>query len=244
MALTHDFETFARVFSENLTKRSRTAKGISETSISPAKKPLLKSGEELKKQVRENTEKLIRFVWECGIFVWECGTILDIEHNLNYSRIRWFCENCDRLINSGLIDPLQYEKERELLRKNTHSLSLITGIGYKINAAYRVWNVSYCGTEIPLCELEYAMRNFYATLAREIPRHPQKRVLAFADHMMDGVIHPWADGCGRNATALVMWMSFLSGYTLPVFGSRGEHYASICDLDAHTEYFRRCLERE
>lgn len=263
MAVTHDFETFVRIFSENLERRSRTAKGISETSVNPAKKPLLKSGKELKKQVAKNTEKLIRFVWECG-------TPFEVGDKINSGYIRKFCEKCDQIINFKLTDFLQYEKEILFLRRKAYSLSHLMGLSdlsYSVNAAYRVWNVSYCGVEIPLCKLEEAMENFYEKIETtiEIPGYiyafsdhmrmikipelhskkhgAQKRILAFVDHMMDGVIHPWADGCGRNATALVMWLSLLPGYKLPIFGSREEHYASLCDLDAHTEYFGRCLER-
>lgn len=234
------FDTFAAIFKENLTKRSRTAKGISETSVNPAKKPPLKGGEELKKQVEENTEKLIRFVWECG-------ALFEIGEEVSTVWVRWFCERCDRFINLGIKNPSHYEEEISFLRKNAYLLSKITGIPHKINSAYRVWNVSYANIEIPLYELELAMDKFYREIAEMIKhqrRFSQSKILAYADHMMDGVIHPWADGCGRNATVLVMLLSLLPGHTLPVFGSRDEHYASICNLDAHTEYFERCLKRE
>ncbi|MBI3273844.1 MAG: hypothetical protein HYZ69_01740 [Candidatus Colwellbacteria bacterium] len=162
--------------------------------------------------------------------------------------VRWFCEKCDSFINFGLANPLRYKEEISLLRKNSLALSRLTGIFYTINPAYRIWNVSYAGIEIPLCELEFAMNKFYMGIAALIDHHqrnfPQSEILAFADHMMDGVIHPWADGCGRNATALVMWLSLLPGFQLPIFGTREEHYASILNLNLHTEYFRQCLDKQ
>ncbi len=110
--------------------------------------------------------------------------------------------------------------------------------------------MSYTKTRLEPLQLEFAMDHFYDELLLNIEAArkgviSQAGLMAYADHMIDGEIHPWADGCGRSATAAVMWLSMiLPGGALPVFGERAEHYASIHDRAEHTKYFERCLARK
>ncbi len=62
-----DFEAFSRIFKGNIEKRSRTAKGVSNTGSSSKKKKLLKSGDALKCQVAENTILLVATVWKDAV---------------------------------------------------------------------------------------------------------------------------------------------------------------------------------
>jgi len=236
------FKEFAQIFKDNIIKRSRTAKGTSETLVSEKKKKLLLSGKELRKQVEENTEKLIEDVWNSAQLLQ--GTPEGIQMRM---------ESWNRIINHNLRSPDTYLEEYEKLCKEAKEVSKITGIFYSLNPEYRTWDVNYTAFRIPLLELDFAMDNFSHKLSSRLYKmclspstrtlHKETQLLAYADHMIDGVIHPWIDGCGRNATAMVMWLSIIfPEFKLPVFRERNEHYASILDIEAHTRYFELCLE--
>jgi hypothetical protein len=69
-------------------------------------------------------------------------------------------------------------------------------------------------------------------------------VIGFADYMMDGEIHPFADGCSRVATALTMWLAIALGVErLPRLRTRDEHYLALRqrDLCAHVRYVESLL---
>ena len=118
------------------------------------------------------------------------------------------------------------------------------------NNGYRTWPLAYSWW--PPDEIEPALQWFYRRLAHfaewataEASR--QAQLLAFADYMLDAEIHPWADGCGRVATGLVMWLSVLTpAFAIPTFGRREEHYRSFRShsLCEHVDYMVTCLSRD
>jgi hypothetical protein len=231
------FDVFKEVFSENLNKRSRTAKGQSDTAVSDKKKKLEKDGKDLADQVSKNTDLLISSVWE-EVYM----------KDPKPSDIRELMERWNAIINQGLQDPAVYLEERQKLEAEAAILAQSTGKPYRINKAYRVWNVPYGFKIIPV-ELELAMDDFYVELSSKIQLALRGELslvdlLAYADAMSDSRIHAWADGCGRISTALVMWLSFIvADFNLPIFGSREEHYGSIINMECHVEYYKRCFRR-
>ena len=58
------FQSFQQSFSENIETMSRSAKGVSDTSVSKDKEKLDLEGEELANQVKENISGLARYIWE------------------------------------------------------------------------------------------------------------------------------------------------------------------------------------
>lgn len=230
-------ELFREIFHQNLKERSRTAKGKTDTAVSDKKKKLDKDGADLEAQVKENTDALINSVWNSASL-----------ENVDPMTIRRLMEEWNAIINNGLQDSDIYLEERIKLELEATELAQKTGKLYRINKAYRVWDVPY-GLRIPPIELELAMDEFYEDLASKIwfaldGQMSQAELLAYADRTSDSGIHAWADGCGRISTALVMWLSVLApGFLLPLFGSRKEHYNAIQDLNKHTEYYRKCLNR-
>lgn len=232
------FEIFRAIFCHNLNERSRTAKGKSDTAVSDKKKKLIKDGRELEGQVRENTDLLVNSVWDSA-----CSD------NIQPVRLRPLMEKWNSLINRGLQKPEDYFEYRKKLEQEASDLAAKTGKNYRINPAYRVWDVPY-GLKIPPVELELAMDDFYLILYSKIlftlkGEVEQAELLAYADVMSDSRIHAWADGCGRISTALVMWLSALdSKFNFPVFSERFEHYAAIQDLGRHVEYYKVCLTRK
>lgn len=232
------FADFARVFKENLSGRSRSVKGVSDVSSSQKKKKLLKEGDELKAQVEKNTEKLIAAVWR------------ERTLHLHPARIRRTMEGWYDVVNCGLQHPFAYGQEQKSLREEALRLQLATGKPYRINPRYRVWSVTYTTLNLPPVELELAMDKFYRILSARIYYArcgdiSQAELLAYTDLMIDGEIHPWADGGGRIATAAVMWLSALiPDWKLPLFAAtRDEHYKTIIDLAGHTAYYRTALTK-
>lgn len=215
MRTLHAHFEFKKIFLANIQARSRTSKGVSDTSVSKSKKPLLKSGDELKAQVLENTENLISRVW-------------------SKSRL---CE----------ITP-------ESVRKETNSWYDIIQKNLQPNdvGRYRTWPVKYSPLSPSPEIIEHALNEYYEVLSwmltgirrnsGELISGTQNGILAWIDRQMDAVIHPWADGCGRMATASVMWASVLHPrFRLPRFRDRDEHYRCIEKFSTHKEYFSRCL---
>ncbi len=231
-----DLETFSRIFRENLVKRSRTAKGSSDTSTSSKKRKLLKEGEELVRQVEENTSRLIESVW-----------LERDAHRLDADGLRALFEKWYDIINFNLQPQDAYKEAFEKLSQDAKYLELKTGKPYRINKRYRVWEVSYTTFNLNPLELELAMDSFYFAFSWKIEVARAGAVykptlLATADYMIDGQIHPWADGCGRHSTAVVMWLSLLAPPEgLPIFETREEHYSTIRNLSGHTKYYERCL---
>lgn len=96
------------------------------------------------------------------------------------------------------------------------------------------------------------MEVFYGRLAELVSlaerRYPSwsdtLEAMAYADLMTDGELRPWLDGCGRVATALVMWIARVTGARLPLFSESKEvHKMSIRDLDKHRLYFLESIRR-
>jgi|GEM_PF-1392742 len=58
------FEIFKKVMTDNLEATSRSAKGVSDTSVSTEKNKLLKEGEDLSEQIKTNQNHLVEYIWE------------------------------------------------------------------------------------------------------------------------------------------------------------------------------------
>ncbi len=112
---------------------------------------------------------------------------------------------------------------------------------------YRTWNVSYSDQSPAPKDLSLWMETHCARLSSRAQETPNSldslaSLLAWVDREHDYIGHPWADGCGRISTALVMWFAIrIPGARLPKFRSKKEHYRDISSLEGHTRYFLKCL---
>ncbi len=160
------FEDFSRILRKNITKRSRTAKGVSDTKVSTMKKPLLLSGEKLKVQVENNTVTIAEFLWASRRSSGTTSEWLRILSEFVYDQI-----------NYGLQVSDPYAEERaDLERKN----------GCRTNSRYRIWNAKYGSRTIPPAHIEDAMDEFYASLSEQFCLASeniisQARLLAWTD---------------------------------------------------------------
>lgn len=248
--MTWDPERFARIFRLNVQRRSRTAQGQDKGSeTSKSKKPLLLSGDALKARVAENTERMIENVVEQS-YRSLTDRISDDVHveasDLRLSSEKWF-----DIANDGLYGPDSYREEFRKLEEDAALLARSMGLECRLNRRYRLWTPEYTSIKVPPILLERYMDDFYDALeellwsAAQAPDpEAAARVMAYADLMMDGELHPWMDACGRVSTALCMWISAYLDVSPPLFApTKKEHYASIRDIDLHTKYFREAMHR-
>ena len=234
---------FSQVFKGNIHKRSRTASGTSDVSSTPGKKKLLLDGNDLASQVERNTDNLIKLIWH---------DFEDCSAPLSPENIRSRMEHWYDVINHNLQDADAYADEREKYIVRAQHLKVATRRNYRINNRYRLATPKYLiekGVAVyPIVELEFQMDYFYQDLSDLLKNRKMTlpQLLAFADMQIDGKIHPWVDGCGRVATALVMWLALWCDQVLPIFGNRDEHYSAIKanDEEAHVNYYNRCLNRQ
>lgn len=241
-------DRFVQIFRENIKRRSRTAKGKDDgAKTSSGKKQLLFSGEELEKKAKENAENLIAGVAACPI------------EEIRPSKLRSLTNAWFGLATDGLCDFSAYEEDFRALQAAAGRFGRSLGHAIEVSKNYRLWTPKYTTANIPPLWLQKFMDEFYFELSfrmrvmRDIRAAKKSsngaseqaaQIMAYADLMMDGEIHPWIDGCSRVSTALVMYIARYLDAPLPLFSpGREEHYASITDIGAHTEYFRRALER-
>jgi hypothetical protein len=221
------YAEFCNTFFTNVWRRSRTAKGEVNTKVSGLKLPLLLTGEDLQGQLNVNLQKTAGLIHKevaakNSIDPAWCESIFNV----------WFDQ-----LQYGLLDLSGY-------REKGLSLGLLLA-----NYRYRIWEVNYNPTSPKPMEIGARMQVFYRQLIDRMPTlavlsdiESVARLLAFVDRELDSVIHPWLDGCGRFATAVVMWVAArVSKMPLPQFGMHEEHYKAIKTLETHTDYFLRCL---
>jgi hypothetical protein len=245
------YERFKRVFLMNVERRSRTAKGKDEGSKTSSKKlPLLLQGEALKAKVAQNVARLIDDVWnDAG------GQRFGQPDRFRSSVLRAMCERWYDIACDGLIDDAGYAPVFAELDAKIAAIGAGDEIG-NLNRRYRTWTPGYTVLQIPpaLIDEKLGMMLYVplgiflkvvATPGGPIEHESLGHILAFADLMMDGEIHPWIDGCSRVSTALCMWIAAIYGQDLPLFApTKDEHYAPLRHgLEAHAKYFEDCLKR-
>lgn len=246
-----DEEKFRAIFRENVRRRSRTAKGQdkgSETSAS--KKPLLLQGEALSAKVATNTERLIADVAGTAD-AWALDMPAATGDALRIACERWF-----DIVNDGLYGPDAYGEEFATLEKDAAKVGPLLQVELSVNRRYRLWTPQYTTAKVSPVLLEAFMDAFYeqlgvmlfdAAVARldgPVESGHAAAIMAYADVMMDGELHPWMDGCGRVSTALVMCIARALDARPPLFAeTKDGHYATIRDLWPHTEYFAAAMLR-
>ncbi len=232
---------FKTVFRQNYSRRSRTAHGRDENLGGPAKKPLCVSGDELKRAALRNGDRLMDDV---------LATPRPPEWTAQ--AIRAQCERWFDIVNAGICGPQWYEEEYGMLKRDAALITRARGTPVSVNPRYRLWTPEHTVMKVSPLLLEEQMDAFYARVAELVARAEARfpswgdtiEALAYADLMTDGEIRPWLDGCGRMATALVMWIAHLLGAPLPLFASSKEvHKMSMRDFDRHRLYFLECIRR-
>jgi hypothetical protein len=232
---------FQSLFTANYVRRSKTAHGRDENLGAPAKKPLCMVGENLKRAAMGNCARL-------------CDDILSTPRPPEWSAhvIRECCERWFDLVNAGISGPEWYEEEFGTLTEDAKLIGRARGMTVRVNPRYRLWTPEHTVMKVPPILLEEQMDAFYARVAELIVRAESRfpsindtvEAMTYADLMIDGEIRPWLDGCGRIASALVMWIAHVLGAPLPLFAASKEvHKMSMRDFDRHRRYFLESMRR-
>lgn len=241
---------FERVFRLNVERRSRTAKGRDEGSkTSSKKKPLLLQGDALKAQVAANVERLISVVWRTSTDAATANDCSDASQKA-------LCERFYDIVNEGLYGPEAYVDELRQLQDAAAKLEDAFGRKLPTNPRYRLWTPMYTYSQVSPLLLGSEVERFYGDLSgrlgdalalkgvEALTTEDVAELLAYIDVMQDGELHPWLDGCGRVATAHVMWVCNSLGHVPPLFApTKDEHYADIRDPKAHARYYLECFKR-
>lgn len=221
-------------FLGNCGKRSRTLRGLNETGVSPKKAKLLLSGDDLAARARRNLEAV-------GAQIFADAGIELTKESLLAMMGGWFDIMSEGLENS-LAHAVEYQK---LVRQGKQ-----VGENFYLSERYRTWEVNYSPDAPAALYVGRAMQVYADKLAFKVGElrvsgdvEALARAMAWADRTMDQVIHPWRDGCGRMATALVMWLGCQrSPRQYPVFTTRDEHYAAMKEVSTFEQYYLRCLQ--
>ena len=232
---------FQSLFTLNYARRSRTAHGRDENLGGPAKKPLCVTGEELKRAAMRNCSRLVDDILTSPRpTAWTAQVVRDC------------CERWFGIINAGICGPEWYAEEFGSLRKDAVLIERARGAPVLINPRYRLWTPEHTVMKVPPILLEEQMEVFYGRVAELIARAEARfpswsdtiEAMAYADLMIDGEIRPWLDGCGRVATALVMWIARMLGAPLPLFAASKEvHKMTMRDFDRHRLYLLESIRR-
>lgn len=254
-------ERFRLAFRENVRRRSRTAKGSDKGSLtSSSKLPLLLQGEALAARTAENVERLVDDVWRERLGLDEGRYPRVMAPELLPDALRWHCERWYDIASDGLVDDAGYAERFDELERDAARVAAFYPVGTTANRRYRLWTPGYTTLKVPPILLERHMDEFYssfagmlrAAAARRFPPGPENdpegrdlaRIMAYADVMLDGEVHPWLDGCSRVATAAVMWIAASFGTVPPLFApTKPEHYETIRDIDRHERYILGCVDR-
>jgi len=237
-----DTTLFAETFRENVRRRSRSSKGEDGNTVSgSSKRKMLLSGDDLAAQVAKNVEALIADVHQVPTHFGAVGDLL-----------RLACERWFDLATAGLVDFDGYLDEQIRIGDKVDRLSVNTGMKFGNSHRYRLWTPAYdTVADIPPQLIDHFMSLFYKEYACRFGHafgagsdEVGIKLMAYADVMMDGVIHPWIDACSRVSTTLIMWTALQLGGPLPLYHpDKKVHVSTLTDLAAHTAYFRECVQR-
>ncbi len=236
------FDRWNAIFRFNLTRRSRSARGQDSSAAVSGKSRLLLSGSTvptLAEQVRKNSECLIADVGSRLISATFPSTIAEW-HAVGR---HWF-----DLVNQGVTSDRQYENEYLALEEVRRRHEMIFGDRPLVfDQRYRLWTPPYLKLQIPPLLIHDCLDRFYGSLQTRMDASGNEEAavatMAYVDHVMDGVIHPWRDGCGRVSTALVMLLAGRTR-TFPLFAETFEgHRVTLGDAEGHLAYFRACVIR-
>lgn len=238
-----DDALFAETLRENVRRRSRSASGQDGNTVSGSdKRKMLLSGDALAAKVAENVEALIVHVLDMASKPW-----------FHESQVRFLCERGFDIATDGLIDWPEYEDGFRRVEADSALLRADSGMDFGFNRRYRLWTPQYrTVADIPPQLIGHFMRLFYEKVACEVRTCHEcgeetgriVRLMAYADVMMDGVIHPWLDACSRVSLALVMWIALRLDGPLPLYHpDKKVHVSTLTDLAAHADYFRKCVRR-
>jgi hypothetical protein len=210
----------ARIMDETSRRLSRTRGGVSDTSASEEKHPLLLNGEALRRQAAENERRVAQ---------WIMDTRSD-PPPADPAAVRQQLFVLADLTNTGLL-PAGRLRTWEV----PYPLRLPDDDGHQPSPNRR----------IPPAELPGAIDAFCGTIHRrwgELSGDPAP-LAAWAEwHLNPGPLHPFYDGCGRVSRSFAAMLLVRASSLPPLYGSRETYFEQAeRGPTAFADYLRNCI---
>ena len=213
-------------FIRNILAGSRTAQGISDTSVSADKPKLNVEGEALAKKVRENAEACFELAWRGRVREYKDGEAV----------YHFALEG--RAAAEGNVKPEDVERFIRLANETANRGLTQEGAG---TFPWRSWNVEKFDY-VPAETIQPAMKAYCAELARRIQVHEDPvKTAAWHEQTFDMKIHPFADGVGRTRQVVTAMLMMRNGNELPTYPDREVYYSHAKDSPERFESFFRTL---
>lgn len=217
----HDWQFLARILDESSGRLSRTRAGVSDTTASESKRPLLLSGDELRRQSAANEAAVIQWIMRVR------KQAAPAEPAEVRSRLLTIAE----LTNRGLLPAGPLRTWDVPYRKDP-----LGDDGYEPSPS----------RQIPATELDGAIDAFCRTVqARwsELQVDPVPLAAWSEWHLNPGPLHPFYDGCGRAARLFAAMLLVHANCLPPLFDDR-PHYFEAANAGPlrFAEYFRERID--
>ena len=198
-----DPRLIAKIIDENNRRLSRTRSGVSDTSASHAKLPLLLSGEALRKQSAENEGRVCRFIADCR------GEPAVADP----AAVRQGLFVLADLTNAGLLPAGRLR---------------IWDVPYRRAAVEDDGCLPSPCRPVSPSELPQALEIFCETVFSRIEElnHDPVPLAAWAEwHLNAGPLHPFYDGCGRVSRSFAAWLLVKASHLLPLYEDGTSYFA-------------------
>jgi hypothetical protein len=106
---------------------------------------------------------------------------------------------------------------------------------------WRTWTTRY-PRQVPPEQITTAFQVFCTELysRQNLPATAGIRLAGWVEYMIDGIIHPFADGCSRTAKVTSLLVLARVNIPLPVYPERDEYYAALAlDENAWLAFYER-----
>jgi hypothetical protein len=197
-----DWRFVSRIMDENSQRLSRTRKGVSDTSTSADKRPLLLAGEQLRRQCRRNEEQVHRFIFGTRLSPPPRGPaeVLDLLHTIA------------DMTNQGLLPAG---------RLRTWAIPAHPG---SVGAAGMG---AVAKDKLPPEKLADAIEGFAGLVHQrwsELTADPVP-LAAWAEWELNGgALHPFYDGCGRIARSFGGLLLVRGSCLLPLYDDSASYF--------------------
>jgi hypothetical protein len=216
-----DWPFLASVMNETSERLSRTRRGVSDTSASEQKRPLLLAGEALRRQSADNERRVIQWIMETR----------NEPAPADSTAVRQLLFTVADLTNVALL-PAGRLRTWEI----PYPRNPVEDDGYRPIPSRR----------IPPDELVAAIEDFsHSVHSRwpELATNPVPLAAWVEWHLNPGPLHPFYDGCGRVSRSFSALLLVRASRLPPLYQDRDEYFAHAEQGPTlFAAYFNQCIE--
>lgn len=108
---------------------------------------------------------------------------------------------------------------------NTLVATVSDGLLVEGQSLFRTWETKF--NQTPVIRIEIELKKFCQWFFEMVDSGDVIVTVALVEKRLDGEIHPFADGCGRTAKLLAMFVLLRHGIFPPAYVPRDEYYRNI-----------------